>query len=181
MMYVPIWIWMPEDQKAESRRRPASRLISSSREWLLLSFTFHSIQVLRGFADAHSHGRDGGHLFYSARQFSSGNTLIDTLRNNVQPNTWAFFDSVRMIHKISHYNYTPSFIGYKYFCFSISSKDSANSSDWSSVGHVSSGMTVTLANEMEVLLDLAPAIFPTPGSRESQNSWNQKGIQLKTD
>lgn len=44
---------------------------------------------------------------------TSGNTLIDTWRNHVQSNTWAFFGSVRLTHKINHYNYLSSFIASK--------------------------------------------------------------------
>lgn len=82
-MDVAIWIWMPEDQEAESRRNwHPSSFCQAESDFNCLS-PFYSIQVHRGFADAHSHGRDGGHLLYPAHQSRAthpGNTFIDTSR-----------------------------------------------------------------------------------------------------
>ena len=91
MVQVQVQVWRPKNHEGWYPRVGEGRHPGSSRESeLAFPLPFSSLLVLGGSGDAHLRGWGWALLTQSIQMpVSSGNTFIDTSRNNVQPNTWA--------------------------------------------------------------------------------------------
>lgn len=99
--------WLSLNQKAREYQCPVWK---TGREWIHLSSAFCSILAFNRLNEAHPHwGRTSALLSLLIQMLiSSRNILIDTRRNNVEPNIWAFGNQVKLTHKINHHRCSPT-------------------------------------------------------------------------
>ena len=101
------WVLKPESQEHQSQEKKdvSAQVIKQDGA---SSFVFYlgSIQALNGLSDAHPHwGRQSTLLVLPIWMLiSSGNNFIDTSKNNVLSNIWAFLSSDKLTQIFKHHS-----------------------------------------------------------------------------
>lgn len=104
MVWAPVWVWGPKNQKCQCPRTGEDVFPCSSRESkFTFSPTAYSIQALKRLDDAHLPWSVWSSLLSlpCQKKIYSVNTLTVTSRNNVLPACWVSLSPVKVTCKIN--------------------------------------------------------------------------------